>query len=91
MELDARKDIQKKVEEAIPNLLLDGVAIERRIALSYILSSTGDNMKYYIKLLCFNDKDKNCFHVRIQTNRNGVSTYLTKTEPKMVCDKVESF
>lgn len=91
MELDARKDIQAMVERVIPGLQLGDIVVERKIALSYVTSSTEDNMEYYIKLLCFEDKDKNCIHVRIQTDREDVPKYLTKTEPTMVRDEVTPF
>lgn len=91
MELDARKDIQAMVERVIPGLQLGDIVVERKIALSYVTSSTEDNMEYYIKLLCFEDKHKNCIHVRIQTDREDVPKYLTKTEPMMVRDEVTPF
>lgn len=91
MARDARKDIQAMVESVIPCHHLGDIDIERKIALSYVTTPTGDNMQYYIKLLCFEDKDKNCIHVRIQTDREGVPKYMTKTEPKMVRDEVNAF
>lgn len=91
MELDARKDIQAMVERVIPGLQLGDIVVERKIALSYVTFSIGDNTEYYIKLLCFEDKDKNCIHVRIQTDREYVPKYLTKTEPMMVRDVVTPF
>lgn len=91
MARDARKDIQAMVERVIPGHYLGHIVVERKIALSYVTTPTGDNTEYYIKLLCFEDKDKNCIHVRIQTDREGVPEYLTKTEPKMVRDEVKAF
>lgn len=91
MASDAGISIQNMVDSAISCNELDGITLDRKIALSYVSSTTGDNTENYIKLLCFNDKDKNCYHVRIQTDRNNVSTYMTKTAPKMVRDEVVPF
>lgn len=91
MASDAGISIQNMVDSAISCNELDGITLERRIALNYVTSTNGDNTEHYIKLLCFKDKDKNCYHVRIQTDRNGVSTYMTKTAPKMVRDEVVPF
>lgn len=88
---DARRDIQAMVERVIPGHYLGHIVVERKIALSYVTAPNGDNMEYYIKLLCFEDKDKNCIHVRIQTDREDVPKYMTKTEPMMVRDEVKPF
>lgn len=89
MARDARKDIQAMVERVIPGLQLGDIVVERKIALSYVTTPIG--VEYYIKLLCFEDKDKNCIHVRIQTDRENVPKYMTKTEPMMVRDEVKPF
>lgn len=81
MARDARRDIQAMVERVIPGLQLGDIVVERKIALSYVTSSIEDNTEYYIKLLCFEDKDKNCIHIRIQTDGEDVPKYMTKTEP----------
>lgn len=91
MARDARRDIQAMVERVIPGQQLGDIIVERKIALSYVTTPNGDNMEYYIKLLCFEDKDKNCIHVRIQTDRENVPKYMTKTEPMMVRDEVKPF
>lgn len=91
MAFDATNKIQDMVNIAIPGLTLDGIALERKIALSYVLNPVGDNTEYYIKLLCFHDKDQNCFHVRIQKDRNGVPKYMTKTPPMRVREEVTQF
>lgn len=90
MASDAGISIQDVVESAIPQLSLDGIPIERKIALSYVTATPGGYTENYIKLLCFKDKDKNCYHVRIHTE-NGVSKYVTKTAPKMVRDEITLF
>lgn len=89
--LDAGKEMQRIVDIAIPDFVLDGIIIERKTALSYIYFSEEGKTDFYIKLHCFLDKDQNCYHVWIEKESNGVLKYLTKTGPKMVRDPVEKF
>lgn len=45
------------VNIVILGLMLDGIVLECKIVLSYVLNLVGDNIEYYIKFFCFYDKD----------------------------------
>lgn len=65
MEFDVRKYIQVMVECVILSLQLGDIVVECKIVLSYVIFLIEDNMEYYIKFFCFEDKDKSCIYVWI--------------------------
>ena len=83
-EKDAGIDIQTMVDEVVGDQL-DELNVQRKTALSFCQ----DGKVFFTKLLCFNNNEYNCVHVKIRIDRGGIRHYCGRVENKRVQDKIE--
>ena len=83
---DAGVFVQKMVDNVIGNQLNE-IHPQRTVALSF---RRHDHI-HYIKLLCFDDSQRNCIHVKIRVDKDGINHYAGKVaEMKMVHDDIDT-
>lgn len=82
--------------------MVDGIADQvadlnrednRRIALNFTTTHTGNNVLYVVKVLCFKNRQKNCIHVKIEVNLNDLNSrhkLMAVENDKLVCDVLDT-
>lgn len=80
--------------------MVDGIADQvtglnqkgnRRIALNFMTAQMGNNVLYFVKVLCFKNCERNCIHVKIEVNLNNLNSQhkvLGIYYEKLVCDAI---
>ena len=85
---DAGDMIQQIVNEIFPFGLHD---LQRLLALSYLEKEDGNDMIYYIKVLCYKNRKENCIHVKIRKRKDGSLFFVNIREKKSVSDYLGTF
>lgn len=87
---DADDDIQRYVDRVVANGLQD-LHIRRQIALNYITQASSTAQVYVVKVLCFNNKDRNCVHVKFSLDADNTPHFQGRVENKTVAENLETF